>query len=67
MHIWNAPLAGEIAMALSPKKLMEIAFRLSGLPGMLLSRKRLHGAHTCADQFSLRRRASIGWRLGRKP
>lgn len=30
--IWNAPLAGEIAMALSPKKMMEMVFRLNGLP-----------------------------------
>jgi len=31
-HLWNAPLAGEIAMALSPKIIMEMTFRLSGLP-----------------------------------
>jgi len=31
-RIWNAPLAGELAMALSSRKLMEITFRQNGLP-----------------------------------
>ncbi len=31
-HIWNTPLLGEIAMAVSPKKMMEIILRQSALP-----------------------------------
>ena len=38
-RIWNTPLAGEIAMALSPKKMMEIIFRLSGLPQDIAKQK----------------------------
>jgi len=31
-RIWNAPLAGELAMALSPRKLVEMGFRRNGFP-----------------------------------
>ena len=31
-QIWNTPLLGEIAMTLSPKKMMEAVFRIGGLP-----------------------------------
>lgn len=34
-RIWNTPLLGEIAMRLSPKTMMEAAFRISGLPSHL--------------------------------
>lgn len=31
-HVWNTPLLGEVAMAASPKKMMEIILRLSAIP-----------------------------------
>jgi len=31
-RIWNTPVLGEVAMAVTPPKLMEISFRQSGLP-----------------------------------